>query len=94
MMQPMYLFTFNSNLSMDDVRETLLLSAVAAESYYGNSKVKMDFSYSVSNEKPTCLIDAESEVGQHVARVFTGFLANQYGEDSFRVERVERGLLS
>jgi len=34
-------------------------------------------------------VDAATDVGRAIARIFTGFLTREFGEEAFKVERVE-----
>ena len=45
--------------------------------------------YYVPEDSPQCVIDVSSEVGEHVAQVFTGIMMNVLGEDKFQIRRIE-----
>jgi hypothetical protein len=34
------------------------------------------------------VVDAATDVGRAIARIFTGFLSREFGEEAFKVERV------
>jgi hypothetical protein len=36
----------------------------------------------------TCTVDAETDVGITLARILTGLLTEEFGEEAYRVERV------
>ena len=38
----------------------------------------------------TSVIDASSEVGRDLNRLFAGFLRREFGPDTFRIERLQR----
>jgi hypothetical protein len=40
--------------------------------------------------KPTCSVDGGTECGEHLARLLSGFLIKQVGEDGFLVRRGAR----
>ena len=44
---------------------------------------------SACEKKRACVVDAGTEVGRHIARIFTGFLTREFGEEAFKVERVD-----
>ena len=39
-------------------------------------------------ENVLCVVDAATDVGRSIARIFTGFLSREFGEETFKVERV------
>jgi hypothetical protein len=41
-------------------------------------------------EGHSCVIDAGTEVGRDIVRLFTGFAINEFGEEAFRVRRENR----
>jgi len=85
-----YRYRFAEGVSLRDVEETLLLAVLAAESLHGQSRVRLDAAYHLEAPKCACVIDAGTEVGRDINRLFTGFAIREFGEDSFRVERVDR----
>ncbi|HUW09471.1 MAG TPA: hypothetical protein VM537_07045 [Anaerolineae bacterium] len=83
-----YCYRFDDNLPLPEAEKWLLLSVVAAESLYGRSPVRLDAAFCLDRKQRSCVVDATSDVGRAIARIFTGFLTHQFGEVSFRVERV------
>jgi hypothetical protein len=83
-----YCYRFRARLKMADVKETLLLAAMAAESLHGRSGVHLDGSFHLDEGARTCTIDASTEVGQDIARIFTGYLTKEFGEGAFHVARL------
>ena len=84
------IFTFEPDVSMESVEESVLLSVLAAEGLHGAGQVRLDAAYHVNPRKRACVIDVGSDVGRDVARVLTGFLIREFGEDSFDVRRPNR----
>lgn len=82
-----YRYRFADNVPLQEVEESLLLAVLAVESLHGRSPVRLDAAFCLDREKRSCVVDAGSEVGRAIARIFTGFLTRQFGEDAFRVER-------
>ena len=68
-------------------KESLLLAELAARCLYGEARTRLEAVFRFDGEARICEIDAASEVGQSIARIFAGFLAREFGERSFRVER-------
>ncbi len=87
MTRDIYRYRFNENVPLRDAEESLLLAVLAVESLYGRSPVRLDAAFCLDREKRSCVVDAGSEVGRAIARIFTGFLTRQFGEDAFRVDR-------
>ena len=84
-----YRYGFNNDVPMDQVEETLLLSTLAVESLQGRSGIRLDAEFQLEKEKRTCRISSTTEAGRQLARIFTGFLAREFGEQAFRVDRGE-----
>lgn len=85
-----YRFRFESDACMKDVHESLLLSIFAAEGVHGRSCIRMDVAFFADDDKRALVVDARTEAGHTVARIFTNFLLRQFGEETFQVERVGR----
>jgi hypothetical protein len=89
MNRELYRYCFNNKVPFSEVEESLLLAVLAAESLHGRSLVRLDASFCLDSHKSTCVVDAASDVGRSIARIFTGFLTREVGEEAFRVERVQ-----
>jgi len=90
LIRTVYKFSFDDSFAMDDVEQILALSVIPVESIHGESAMLVDGRYAVNKRRRTCLIDAESQLGNDLARVFTGFLNAKAG-GSFRVDFGETG---
>jgi hypothetical protein len=84
-----YRYTFPPHVPVEDIEATLLLALWGAESLFGESQVRMDAAHYLDADRRTCVIDASTPVGRDVNRLFVGFVRREYGDDSFRVERVK-----
>jgi len=89
MNRELYRYNFDSKVPIRDIEESLLLAVLAAESLHGRSLVRLDASFCLDSHKRSCVVDAATEVGRAIARIFTGFLTREFGEEAFKVERVE-----
>jgi hypothetical protein len=89
MPKEIYKYQFREGVSLRDIEETLLLAVLAAESLHGQSRVRLDAGYCLEESKRACVIDAATDVGRDINRLFTGFAIGEFGEDAFHVERVE-----
>jgi hypothetical protein len=83
-----YTYTFSSAAPVEEIEETLHLAILAAEGLHGRSRVRLDASYYM--EGHSCVIDAGTEVGRDIVRLFTGFAIKEFGEEAFRVRRENR----
>ncbi len=74
-----------------DLIEASIASAIFnAECCFGKPKVRVSgVSYYLSDQGRHLLIDVSSEVGEHVAQIFTGIMIKVLGEDKFQVKRIE-----
>jgi len=85
-----YRYQFNKGVPMVEVEESLHLAILAAECLHGEASVRLDADYRFGRAKRSCVIDASTEVGRDICRIFTGFAIKEFGEDAFRVERILR----
>jgi hypothetical protein len=91
-------FAFPHGVGREVVEAQLALAIIAAECTFGQPKVRINAAYCVSpaskaaqgNRKLQAVIDISTEVGEHIAQVFTGLMIRQLGEDNFVVERVTK----
>ncbi|GAB4117301.1 MAG: hypothetical protein Kow00103_13890 [Candidatus Caldatribacteriota bacterium] len=89
-------FKFPEGLDREIIETQLALAIIAAECTFGQPKVRISAAYCVSpgsstadkKKKPQVAIDVSTEVGEHIAQVFTGLMIRQLGEDKFTVDRV------
>ena len=88
MAKEVYRYSFDESVPIDDAEESLLLAVLAAECLHGESRVRLDAGYCLDKEQQACVVDAATVVGQDICKVFTGFCIREFGEDSFKVERV------
>ncbi len=92
MAQELYRYNFDSKIPFGEVEESLLLAVLAAEGIHGRTRVRLDASFSLDRAKRSCVVDAATEVGRSIARIFTGFVSHEFGEEAFKVERLGNGL--
>lgn len=83
-----YRYEFRPNVPLREVEESVALAILAAEGVHGEAQVRLDAGYDLDEAGHACVIDATTAVGETIARVFTGFLRKEFGEDAFTVERV------
>ncbi len=83
-----FLFTFEPHVPLVDAEMSLHLAMFAVEGLAGRAQVRLNASYQIDAASRAIRIDGSTRVGQMIARVFTGFLLREYGEDAFCVEHV------
>ncbi len=54
----------------------------------GHALVRLDASFCLDSRKRTCVVDAATDVGRAIVRIFTSFLTREFGEEALKVERV------
>lgn len=91
MSREIYRYSFEPSVEMAEVEASLLLALLATESLHGESQVRLEASHALDAEGRTCVIDAAGIVGRDLNRLFVGFMRREFGEESFRVERVDEG---
>ena len=82
-----YIYQLKRHLDLDDVQDTLTLAILGAENLHGRARVRLDGWWQLDRQRRQCVIDASTAVGQDVARLFAGFLAQEFGERAFTVQR-------
>ena len=85
-----YRYQFAQGVSSRDIEETLHLALLAAECLHGESRVRLEASYFFDEGKRACAIDGGTDVGRDVVRIFTGFAIHEFGEEAFRVRRMDK----
>jgi hypothetical protein len=84
-----YRYNFAKHIPVDDIEDSLMIAALAAEALHGRAAMKQDASFCLNKKTRICTIDAETPVGCDIARILTTFITKGYGERAFTVERTE-----
>ncbi len=90
MARDVYRYVFADEVPGVEVETTLILSIFGVESLHGESQTRLDAQHAFDAKKRVVVIDASTEVGRDLNRLFIGFMTREFGPGSFRVERVER----
>ena len=88
MTKELYRYTFKPFVPLPDLEASLLLAIVSAESLHGATQVRLDASHFFDPTKRACVIDAGTDVGRDVNRLFVGLLLREFAANSFTVERI------
>ena len=82
-------FTFPEGTDRAMVEVALASAVFNAECCFGKPRVRLWAGYYMAENSPQCIVDTSTEVGEHIAQVFTGMMIETLGEDGFQVRRVE-----
>ena len=83
-------FRFSEGTTREFIEASIASAIFNAECVFGKPRVRVSgVAYYVPEDGLQCVIDVSSDVGEHVAQVFTGIMINVLGEDKFRVRRIE-----
>ncbi len=81
-------FKFKKEVNPEFLEKQIAYAVLSAESIFGKAKVRIHSpGYLASDGK--VVINVSSEVGEHIATVFTGSMNEFVGEQNFIVERIE-----
>jgi hypothetical protein len=83
-----YRFRIAPDVSLSEAEMSLLLATFAVEGLFGRARVLTEFAYELHPDQRTLVVDGTTEVGSAVVQVFAGLLLREFGEDAFRVERL------
>jgi hypothetical protein len=83
-----YRFAFHEDAAFSDVRDSLFVAIYAAEGLFGRAQVQLETGIWIDEKAHSCVIDAATEVGISVAKIFTCLVQRQFGEDGFKIDRV------
>ena len=86
-------FKFSMETKREFIEASIASAIFNAECVFGKPRVRVSgVAYYLAEDSPQCIIDVSTDVGEHVAQVFTGIMINTLGEEKFQVHRVEGDL--
>jgi hypothetical protein len=84
-----YRFTITKQGVVPDLLKALVLMAIReTDLVFSPARRKLETDVRLSAEKPICAIEGGNECGEHLAKLLSGFLMKQVGEDGFVVQRL------
>src|SRR5262245_59820911 len=89
MTRQLYRYAFKPDVPLDDIEAALVLAVLGAEALHVESQVRLDAGHYLDRERHACIIDAGTDVGKDLNRLFIIFLRQELGEDAFDVEHVD-----
>jgi hypothetical protein len=84
-----YRYTFGPEVPQEEIEASLVLALFAVESLHGEAQVRLDAVYTLDANGHECLVDATTNVGRSLNRIFVGFLRREFGPEGFKVERLD-----
>ena len=90
MIRDIYRYEFGDGVPAVEVETTLVLSIFGVESLHGEAQTRLDVQHAFNAKQRVVVIDASTDVGRDLNRLFIGFLTREFGPGSFRVERVQQ----
>ena len=82
-------FRFGSGISMREVKGTLHLARLAAESLHGIERVRLEAKYSADDADRLVVIDRSTEPGRTLAIIFAGYARREFGDTAVVMHHVE-----
>ena len=80
--------TFRDGTPRETLEKAVAEAIFAVECIHGSAKVRLGAGYYMAEDRPQCIFDVGTPVGEQVAQLFTGLLSRSLGEDAFHVERI------
>ena len=87
-------YVFSASVSMEEVESSLLLAVLGAESLHGETEVQLNAGHFFEPERRTCVVDAETEAGRNLNKLFAGYLRREFGRHEFTVRRIKEAVPS
>jgi len=89
MVMEIYRYSFTPTVQFEEVEASLVLAVFAVESLHGESQVRLDAGHALDADKRQIVIDATTQVGRDLNRMFVGFISREFGAHVFVVERAD-----
>src|SRR5687768_4257437 len=87
MSHPPYRFEINQAVPLEEAELTLQLSIFAVAGIHGEAGVRLDARYDIDEAGRALVIDASTDIGMSLVRVFAALLLREFGDDAFTVQR-------
>ena len=81
-----YRYRFDPDVPLGEVEHTLLICLLAVQSLHGEAGARLTVGHHFDRRRRTCVVDGRTPEGRDLAKLFTGFLAREFGANSFTVE--------
>ena len=85
-----YQFTITRpGIDLDLVKALVIMAVKETDLVFSSARRKLETNFRVQSKRPGCAVAGGTECGEHLARLLSGFLIKQFGEDGFVVKRRE-----
>ncbi|HPD16240.1 MAG TPA: hypothetical protein PLE19_14900 [Planctomycetota bacterium] len=84
-----YRFRFTDDVTDGQIAQRLFLAAVNTENIHGEAQMRLDAKFRFDKATRTVEIDRGSEVGRCLAKLFVNYIAKEFGDGAYSVERVD-----
>ncbi len=81
------IFKFEDTIPIQDLIDTLSLARIGVESLHGAAKAQIEIRQHINERERRIAIDATTDCGRDLAKLFTGFARKEYGWQAFTIER-------
>ena len=78
-------FTFDRDVPMDGVEETLVLALVVVQILHGDARARLGLAHYFDRRKRYCNVDASTAEGQDLSKLLAGLFSREYGPEAFCV---------
>jgi hypothetical protein len=85
MRQPIYRFTFDRAVPMDDVEQALVLALLVVQILHGDAESPLGVGHAFDRRRRVCVVDATTAEGRDLSKLLVGFLAREFGPDALSV---------
>lgn len=82
-----YRYVFDRAVPFEEVRDTLHLALLAVTSMHGQTRVRLECAFACDELAHAVEVDASSELGRQLNEIFSGFVAREFGDDAFVIQR-------
>ena len=83
-------FKFPKGTKKKFIEASIASAIFNAECVFGKPRVRVGgAAYYLAEDGRHCVIDVSTEVGEHIAQVFTGIMINTVGEERFALRRID-----
>jgi hypothetical protein len=83
-----YRYEFDPSVPFDEIEASMALAIVGVEALHGEPEVQLNPVHALDESTRRCVIDAESDIGRDLNRLFLGYVRREFGADAFRVQRI------
>ena len=82
-------YSFPESIPAQQLEGTTRLAMLAVESQYGRTRAREECRFYLDRRNRTCVIDASTDAGYDLKRIFTVFAVEKYGAHSVKIERIQ-----